>query len=87
MSRLFNVTGHVQGVFFRVSTRDVAVPLGISGHAINLSDRSVEVRACGDADAIESLENWLQQGPRLAEVTAVTETPTDCTQPERFTTG
>ena len=42
MCRLFRVRGRVQGVFFRVSTRDVALPLGLSGHAINLQDGSVE---------------------------------------------
>ena len=87
MCRLFNVTGRVQGVFYRVSTRDVAVPLGIKGHAINLADRSVEVRACGDPAAVEKLLDWLHQGPRHAEVTAVSETETGCTEPQRFTTG
>ena len=87
MCRLFNVTGRVQGVFFRVSTRDFAVPLGINGHAINLPDRSVEVRACGDEAAIEKLRDWLYQGPRNAEVSAVSETRTDCTHPDRFDTG
>ncbi|MDH3439750.1 MAG: acylphosphatase [Gammaproteobacteria bacterium] len=87
MCRLFNVTGRVQGVFFRVSTRNVAVPLGINGHAINLPDRSVEVRACGDEVAIGKLRDWLHQGPRNAEVSAVSEIPTECTQPERFSTG
>jgi acylphosphatase len=50
--RQFKVSGRVQGVFFRVSTRDVAVPLNITGHAINLPDGSVEVLACGDAAAL-----------------------------------
>lgn len=86
MCRLFHVTGRVQGVFYRVSTRDVAVPLGIKGHAINLPDRSVEVRACGDPAAVEKLLDWLHEGPRHAEVAAVRETKTACTQPQRFTT-
>jgi len=87
MCRLFTVTGHVQGVFFRVSTRDVAVPLGLNGYAINLPDRSVEVRACGSDTAIEQLQDWLHDGPRLAKVTSVTESPVECTQPKEFTTG
>ena len=87
MCRLFNVTGRVQGVFFRVSTRDVAVPLGIRGHAINLADGSVEVRACGEAGAVEQLHAWLHEGPRNASVTSVAESDTDCTSPDRFSTG
>lgn len=69
----FNVTGHVQGVFFRDSTRREAESLGLKGHAINLSDGSVEVLACGRRDAIESLARWLHKGPPKASVTAVVE--------------
>jgi acylphosphatase len=87
MCRLFRVTGRVQGVFFRVSTRDVAVPMNIAGHAINLSDGSVEVRACGEAHSIEQLHEWLHDGPRHASVTGVEELDTSCTNPDRFTTG
>ena len=87
MCRLFKVTGHVQGVFYRVSTRDVALPLGVNGHAINLPDGSVEVRACGEPAAIEKLLDWLHEGPRHAQVAAVSETEAECTQPKRFNTG
>lgn len=87
MCRLFKVNGRVQGVFFRVSTQDVAVPLGLNGHAINLADGSVEVRACGDAAAVAELRDWLDEGPRHATVSSVTESPIDCTSPDRFTTG
>jgi acylphosphatase len=85
--RQFKISGRVQGVFFRASTRDVAVPLGLTGHAINLPDGRVEVRVCGEDTAIEALRVWLQHGPRRAEVTAVEEEATDCTHPESFTTG
>ena len=77
----------MQGVFFRASTREVAVPLGLNGHAINLPDGSVEVRICGDDDAIENLREWLQLGPRHAIVVGVEEFATTCTNPDRFTTG
>ena len=62
------VTGRVQGVFFRQSTREVAESLILNGHAINLPDGSVEVRACGADDAIDALGQWLRKGPRLASV-------------------
>ena len=82
-----HVAGRVQGVFFRASTRDVAMPLGIKGHAINLEDGTVEVRACGDDAAVEQLKEWLNQGPRQASVTDVYERPTECSHPDRFSTG
>lgn len=64
----FIVTGKVQGVFFRASTRDQAQQLGLHGHALNLPDGSVEVVAAGSAGAIDALEDWLRQGPPLARV-------------------
>jgi acylphosphatase len=67
----FKITGRVQGVFFRDSTKRVADSLGLVGHAINCSDGSVEVRVCGEEAAIESLQTWLHEGPPLAKVTAV----------------
>ena len=67
----FIVRGKVQGVWFRVSTRDVAVRLGLTGHARNLANGDVEVLAMGDAEAIATLADWLQQGPPLARVDAV----------------
>ncbi|MDX5334158.1 MAG: acylphosphatase [Gammaproteobacteria bacterium] len=71
--RRFLVSGHVQGVFFRASTREQALALGLEGYARNLPDGRVEVVACGPVAALASLRDWLHQGPRLAEVTAVDE--------------
>ena len=67
----FIVRGKVQGVWFRASTRDVALRLGLAGHARNLADGGVEVFAAGDADAIARLHEWLHEGPPLARVDAV----------------
>lgn len=85
--RRFKVSGRVQGVFFRASTRDVAVPLRLTGHAVNLPDGSVQVLACGEAAALEELEHWLQQGPAMATVTKVEAEDVDCETPGRFTIG
>ena len=82
--RQFRMTGHVQGVFFRVSTRDVAVPLGLTGHAVNLPDGSVEVLACGDQGAVAELERWLCDGPPMASVSHVESIDVDCTAPPHF---
>ncbi len=68
----FLVSGKVQGVWFRASTRDVAVRLGLHGYAKNLADGRVEVLATGEAAAIEALATWLRHGPPLARVDALT---------------
>ena len=65
--RIF-VSGRVQGVFFRDSTRRLARQLGLAGHAINLPDGRVEVLACGPEEAVDQLVAWLHQGPELARV-------------------
>lgn len=65
------VSGRVQGVFFRASTRDRARELGLTGHAHNLPDGAVEVLACGDAEAVRVLREWLWDGPAHARVDAV----------------
>ncbi len=67
----FLVGGRVQGVFFRASTREQALRLGLRGHARNLNDGDVEVIAAGDADALDRLEAWLRTGPPNARVTRV----------------
>jgi len=67
----FYVAGRVQGVFFRVSTRDRARALGLAGEVSNLPDGRVSVLACGPDDALRALEAWLWQGPPQAGVTSV----------------
>lgn len=62
------VYGHVQGVGFRYFTMQQADQLGLKGHAINLADGSVEVLASGPRYAVTKLLEWLQQGPRTAQV-------------------
>ena len=66
----FLVSGKVQGVFYRASTREQALALGLAGHA-NLPDGRVEVLASGAPGALDALERWLQQGPPMARVEAV----------------
>ncbi|HEX7340402.1 MAG TPA: acylphosphatase [Rhodanobacteraceae bacterium] len=65
------VTGRVQGVYFRASTREVALALGLVGQAVNCPDGAVEVTACGGSAALVRLEAWLHQGPPAARVDGV----------------
>ena len=78
------VSGRVQGVFFRASTREQAVSLGVCGYARNRPDGRVEVLACGPDTAVQRLCDWLVQGPPGARVSAVTCTPDDEAPPESF---
>ncbi len=64
----FFVKGRVQGVFYRASTREQAIALGLSGYARNLDDGRVQVVAIGSPSCIEKLEQWLWQGPSSAQV-------------------
>jgi acylphosphatase len=71
IARRCHVSGRVQGVFFRASTRLRARELGVTGHARNLPDGRVEVLACGPPAAVEALCGWLWEGPPSAQVSAV----------------
>ena len=64
----FIVSGRVQGGFFRASTRDRALQLGLRGWARNLADGRVEVLAAGDEAALDALAAWLREGPPMARV-------------------
>ncbi len=75
--RRFIVSGRVQGVYFRHSTRLEATRLDIHGHASNLADGSVEVLARGAPSAVEALREWLHRGPAQARVVGVREMSVD----------
>lgn len=65
------VSGKVQGVFFRESTRKEAEKLKIAGYVRNLADGRVEITAQGTHDAIEALIAWCATGPPAARVETV----------------
>ena len=83
----FLVSGKVQGVFFRASTRERALDLGLSGRATNLPDGRVDVIAEGDAGALDALEAWLHQGPPAARVESVVREAWSGPVNEGFVTG
>jgi acylphosphatase len=66
------VRGKVQGVSFRWYTQQTALPLGLTGYARNLPDRSVEVVAEGERLQLETLLQFLPVGPPTARVDGVT---------------
>ena len=62
------VSGRVQGVFFRDSTREKAQDLGLSGYVKNNPDGDVETIFEGPKDAVEEMILWCWQGPPHASV-------------------
>ncbi len=62
------VSGRVQGVFFRASTRDRARELGLSGWVRNLPNGRVEFVAEGEENTLQELLRFLRVGPPGARV-------------------
>ena len=62
------VRGQVQGVFFRDSTRRLAVRHGVTGWVRNRGDGAVEAVFEGEADAVARLVAFCREGPRGAYV-------------------
>ena len=56
-------------MYFRASTRQRALQLGLTGYAKNLPDGRVEVLAVGESVALDQLSQWLRRGPPAASVT------------------
>lgn len=65
------VSGRVQGVYYRASTRDAAGQHGIDGWVRNLDDGRVEAVFEGDEDAVENMCAWCETGSQAANVDSV----------------
>lgn len=65
------VTGKVQGVFYRQSTKDKALELGLTGIVKNQPDGSVFIQASGSSGQLNQFIVWCRQGPPRAAVTSV----------------
>lgn len=65
------VSGKVQGVFFRDSTRTKARELGVTGFVRNEKDGSVYIEAEGIKDQLLPFLDWVKRGPEQARVDKV----------------
>ncbi len=65
------VSGRVQGVFFRDSTRRRAIALGLTGWVRNLHDGRVEALFVGSRSACEQALEFVRLGPTGANVSGV----------------
>jgi acylphosphatase len=63
-----NVSGKVQGVFFRASTKEMAERLGINGFVRNESDGSVYMEVEGEEERLNQFIAWCRIGPPKAKV-------------------
>lgn len=66
------VTGKVQGVFFRASTKAVADQMGIKGLVKNQKDGTVYIEAEGKPFLLDAFVDWCKEGPEKAVVEDVT---------------
>lgn len=66
------ISGRVQGVFYRASTKNMAEQLGLKGWVRNTSDGRVEALFEGDETTVKDMISWCHKGPRSAEVSDVT---------------
>ncbi|NHJ24455.1 MAG: acylphosphatase [Candidatus Lokiarchaeota archaeon] len=65
---IIKVTGLVQGVFFRYTTRKVARKLGLKGYVKNMPDGTVYIEAEGEENDLKQLLKFANTGPPHAKV-------------------
>jgi acylphosphatase len=62
------VSGKVQGVYFRATTRDEAQKRGVDGWVRNLDDGRVEAVFEGPEEAVEEMVAFCREGSSAARV-------------------
>jgi acylphosphatase len=65
------ISGRVQGVWYRASTKQKAEELGITGWVRNTKDGNVEATFEGEEEKIDEMINWCYKGPSLAKVSNI----------------
>ena len=65
------IHGKVQGVFFRMKTREEAIRNGVTGWVRNLADGTVEAVFEGNEAPVKMLLKWCENGPPHAKVSKV----------------
>ena len=65
------VTGRVQGVYYRATTRETAQDQGVDGWVKNLDDGRVEAVFEGEEADVEAMVEFCHEGSNRANVTDV----------------
>lgn len=73
------ISGRVQGVFFRLWTREQAQRLGVRGWVRNRTGGGVEAHFEGAEEAVEALVEACRSGPSSAVVTELEAAPVEPT--------
>jgi len=68
---IIQISGLVQGVWFRQSAKDFADSIGLVGYAKNNTDKTVTIEACGNNEQLEKLISWCDKGSKMARVNNV----------------
>lgn len=76
------ISGRVQGVFFRATTKEEARARGLTGWVRNTGDGRVEAEVQGSSDAVDQLIEECRTGPPMASVTDVEVEPIDVVSDE-----
>ena len=76
MNRHYNilVSGKVQGVFYRASTKQMADLLSLKGFVRNEPEGTVYIEVEGPEDILVKFIQWCHHGPDRAEVSYVSVT-------------
>jgi len=72
---VIRITGKVQGVSFRYTTKVVADQMGVRGIVKNEKDGSLYLEAEGDDTLLEVFLEWCHEGPDRAKIENVEVTP------------
>ena len=65
------ISGQVQGVWYRASTKQKAEQLGLLGWVRNTTDGCVEAVFEGEKEQVDRMIDWCYQGPPYAKVEKV----------------
>jgi len=65
------VSGKVQGVFFRASTKEQADQLGVKGFVRNEPNGDVYIEVEGGEEKLKVFSAWCKHGPNRARVDSV----------------
>lgn len=68
MNISIRISGKVQGVFFRASTKAKADELNIKGFVRNEKNGDVYIEAEGDDNTLSEFISWCKHGPTMARV-------------------
>lgn len=74
------ISGRVQGVYYRQSSKEQADRLGLSGWVRNRHNGTVEAVVEGAPDAVAAFIEWCHRGPPHARVDGVDRTDGDPVQ-------